>query len=162
MAVGSTFYITSTRHDAPAPERATTTTTAGGDDGGRPFWGKDGFTFGDILDAINPLQHLPVVSTAYRAATEDAISPGARILGGALFGGIFGLFGAVFNAVVEQATGRDIGANIVAMFEGDDGPAGAVTVAAAPSLTTRAAIEAYSTTAERPIRIAAARFDRTL
>ena len=31
----------------------------------KPF-GEDGLTFGDILDVINPLQHIPVISTIYR------------------------------------------------------------------------------------------------
>src|SRR5690349_12138760 len=50
------------------------------------LWGKDGFSFGALLDAINPLQHIPVVSTIYRAATGDTIGPAPRIMGGALFG----------------------------------------------------------------------------
>src|SRR3546814_6236130 len=44
-------------------------------------------TFGDFLDIINPLQHIPLVSTLYRAITGDEISPHARILGATLFGG---------------------------------------------------------------------------
>ena len=53
------------------------------DDGGSGFFGADGLTFGDVLDVINPLQHIPVVSTIYRAITGDEISPGARVAGGA-------------------------------------------------------------------------------
>lgn len=50
------------------------------------FFGKDGLTFGDLLDVINPLQHIPMVSSIYRAVTGDEISPGARVAGGALYG----------------------------------------------------------------------------
>ncbi len=39
--------------------------------GNKPFWGKDGFTFADVLDVVNPLQHLPVVSKYYREQTGD-------------------------------------------------------------------------------------------
>ncbi|MDH3703207.1 MAG: hypothetical protein OEU46_18035 [Alphaproteobacteria bacterium] len=85
------------------------------------MFGTDGFTFRDLLDIINPLQHIPVVSTAYRAATGDTLDPGARLLGGVLFGGIGGLAAAVVNAVVEQETGNDIGGNIVAALTGDNG-----------------------------------------
>ena len=35
------------------------------------LWGNDGFSFRDILDVINPLQHLPVVSGIYRKLSED-------------------------------------------------------------------------------------------
>ncbi len=90
-------------------------------DGGRgdALFGDDGLTFGDILDVINPLQHIPVVSTIYRAVTGDEISPGARVAGGALFGGPIGFAVAAANAVVEAATGDDIGETIVAMVTGD-------------------------------------------
>jgi hypothetical protein len=41
------------------------------------FWSTDeGPTFAEFLDIINPLQHIPVVSTIYRAITGDQISPG--------------------------------------------------------------------------------------
>ncbi|HCZ12942.1 MAG TPA: hypothetical protein DHV16_12065, partial [Nitrospiraceae bacterium] len=50
-----------------------------------------GVSFGDILDIVNPLQHIPVVSTVYRSETGDKISPGSRIIGGAIFGQLFGL-----------------------------------------------------------------------
>ncbi len=33
------------------------------------------FSFDDFLDIINPLQHLPVISTIYRAITHDTINP---------------------------------------------------------------------------------------
>ncbi|MDD9913723.1 MAG: hypothetical protein OXR03_24470 [Rhodospirillaceae bacterium] len=87
------------------------------------FFGKDGLTFGDVLDIINPLQHIPVVSTVYRAISGDEISPGARVAGGALFGGPIGFAVATANAMVEAATGEDIGENVMtAMFGDSDGP----------------------------------------
>ena len=41
----------------------------------KPFtlFGEDGFTFADFLDIINPLQHIPVLSTLYRHLTGDTI-----------------------------------------------------------------------------------------
>ena len=47
-------------------------------------------TFGDVLDLVNPLQHLPGISTVYRRLTGDVISPAMRLAGGALFGGPLG------------------------------------------------------------------------
>lgn len=104
---------------------------ADGGTGGELF-GKDGLTFGDVLDVINPLQHIPVVSHLYREITGDEISPAARVAGGALFGGPIGLAVATVNAVVEATTGNDIGETIAAAFTGDAAEAEAKHAKAAP------------------------------
>ena len=106
---------------APAPPSA---------DGARMF-GDDGLTFGDFLDVINPLQHIPILSAIYRELTGDQISPAARIAGGGLFGGIFGLFAAVANVAIEQGTGQDVGSHVMAMFDGEPAADGATRLAAA-------------------------------
>lgn len=51
------------------------------------FAGDGALTFGDFLDIINPLQHLPLVSTIYRAITGDDISVGSRAAGALIYGG---------------------------------------------------------------------------
>ncbi len=79
----------------------------------------DGLTFADLLDTINPLHHLPVIGTLYREITGDQISPGARVIGGGLFGGPIGLVASMVDAAVAEGTGRDIGGNILAMVKGD-------------------------------------------
>lgn len=76
-----------------------------------------------VLDVINPLQHLPVISTIYRHITGDEISPAARVVGGTLYGGPIGAAIGVANAVAVQNTGRDIGENVIARAFGKDGPA---------------------------------------
>ena len=73
------------------------------------FLGKDGFNFETLLDIINPLQHLPVVSTLYRQLTGDTISPGAKMLGGGLLGGITGLVASAADSIFEQINGKDMG-----------------------------------------------------
>lgn len=79
----------------------------------RPF-GDDGLSFGDLLDVVNPLQHIPLVGAIYRRLTGDDLSPASRVAGGALFGGPIGaLLGAV-NAVIEQATGHELGEQMLA------------------------------------------------
>ncbi len=65
------------------------------------------FGFADLLDVINPLQHLPGVGIAYRAATGDDIKAPMRILGGALFGGPIGMIAAAVYSVAEQIIGYD-------------------------------------------------------
>ncbi len=83
-----------------------------------PFWGKDGFDFADILDIINPLQHLPIISRLYRQQTEDEASEGSRLLGGMVFGGlmggIVGAISALTNSVVRHETRQDLGDFLIA------------------------------------------------
>ena len=88
-------------------------------------WGSDGFGFRDVLDIINPLQHIPVVSSIYRAVTGDEIASAPRAIGGAIYGGPIGLLAAVSNSIVEAETGSDIGETAIAALGGsqDDGSA---------------------------------------
>lgn len=83
----------------------------------------DGFGFDDFLDIINPLQHLPVIGTAYRAITGDAIETPARLAGGALFGGIFGFLGAVGSAAYEEVVGESVDETLLSLFGLGDEPA---------------------------------------
>ncbi|MEH6629414.1 MAG: hypothetical protein V7776_01225 [Halopseudomonas aestusnigri] len=78
------------------------------------------FGFLDFLDIINPLQHIPVVSSIYREITGDELKPTARVFGGMLFGGPSGFVSAIANSIVEETTGKDIGANILEAFLGPD------------------------------------------
>jgi len=82
----------------------------------------DGLSFGDLLDAINPLQHLPIISTLYREITGDGIKPTARIIGGALYGGPIGAGFAVAEAVLEEASGADTGGHIMSLLTGEKSP----------------------------------------
>ena len=77
-------------------------------------------SFGDFLDLINPLQHIPVVGTIYRALTGDEISAPASIFGGFLFGGPIGFVAAIANAIFEEASGRDVGETALAALLGDE------------------------------------------
>jgi hypothetical protein len=71
----------------------------------------EGFSFGDIIDIINPLQHLPVIGTLYRKFTGDMIKPFSNIIGGAIFGGPIGAVSSTVNVVVKNSTGKDIAEN---------------------------------------------------
>lgn len=83
-------------------------------------FGADGFTFLDFLDIINPLQHIPLVSSLYRNVTGDEIDPASRVIGGTLFGGPVGTVAAMANLSIEQNTGKDMGEHVMAFFGGDD------------------------------------------
>jgi len=78
------------------------------------------FTFGDFLDIINPLQHIPVVSTLYRELTGDEISPHARIMGDTLFGGPMGFVSSIANVFYEEVAGEDPGETLLAFFTGEE------------------------------------------
>jgi|GEM_PF-1117744 len=92
------------------------------------------FSFGDLLDVVNPLQHLPLVSDLYREVTGDEISPPARVVGSTLYGGALGAAASLVNTVVEQATGDDIGGHVLAFLTGEEeAPAPVQTADARPA-----------------------------
>ncbi len=78
--------------------------------------GQEALGFFDLLDIVNPLQHIPVVSTVYRQVTGDEISAPARVLGGALFLGPIGFITSAFNAAVDAVSGSDVGETVWAAF----------------------------------------------
>lgn len=65
-------------------------------------------SFETVVDAVNPLQHLPVVSTLYRSATGDEIGSAARLAGGFLFGGPLGLLTGAATIAFEALTGTSV------------------------------------------------------
>lgn len=89
-----------------------------GSKGGEGFWGEDGFTFGDLIDIINPLQHIPIVSTIYRAITGDEIGAGPRMIGGAALGGVAGFAASAVGAMVHSETGMEVGEHVLASMTG--------------------------------------------
>ena len=70
--------------------------------------GGEDIGFGDFIDLINPLHHLPVIGPLYREITGDEIKPAAQILGGFLYGGPVGLVTSASQAIAEEATGKDV------------------------------------------------------
>lgn len=112
-----------------------TTRTANAEPAG--FWGEDGFSFGDLLDIVNPLQQLPVVGTVYRALTGDTISPGARMIGGIAFGGPVGMIGAMMENATMDASGNTAGDRALAALIGEDEDTGGTALAAADAASGR-------------------------
>lgn len=67
------------------------------------------FGFWDLVDIINPLQHIPIVNSIYRHVTGDEIGSVARVAGGALYGGVVGAaFGAANAVAAYETDGKDI------------------------------------------------------
>lgn len=86
---------------------------------------KEAFEFGDIIDMINPLQHLPVVGMIYRKLSGDTIKPFSNIIGGAIFGGPVGAVSSTVNAIVKDRTGKDVAENAFAAIGINIAPEGA-------------------------------------
>lgn len=101
-----------------ARDSAQPSTSKATEDGGFSFFGKDGFNFWDIVDVVNPLQHIPVISNVYRAITGDEIGAAAKIAGGALFGGGIGAAFQAADVAVEAFSGKDMGGHAVALATG--------------------------------------------
>lgn len=80
------------------------------------IFGLGEFEFSDLLDVVNPLQHLPGVAPVYRASTGDTISTAARLAGGALLGGPVGFAIAAIDAGIAALTGEDIGGHVVSFL----------------------------------------------
>lgn len=117
-------HVEIARHDETArPEEATQPSQSLQMESGDSLklWNKESFSFWDILDIINPLQHLPIVSTLYRSVGGNSIGAVARVIGGALYGrigGIASMVSSVVNAVIGVITGKDVGERIYAMLFG--------------------------------------------
>jgi len=86
------------------------------------IWQSGKFSFGDFIDMINPLQHLPVISGIYRKFTGDEMGDAARMIGGAIYGAVLGswisgLASAVANVFVSHSTGKDIPEHVMDVAE---------------------------------------------
>jgi len=76
------------------------------------------FSFHNLLSIINPLEHLPVIGTIYRAITGTHIGVPERIAGDALYGGLWGAVSGAADAAFEAITGKDFGSTVLALFTG--------------------------------------------
>lgn len=79
-----------------------------------------GFSFHDLLSIFNPLQHIPVIGTLYRAVTGDTIGTPEKIAGDTLYGGLLGAVASIADAAFEKITGKDVGDTVLALFSGSN------------------------------------------
>jgi hypothetical protein len=85
---------------------ASATTQTASTDSGSSFWD-------DLLDVVNPLQHLPGVGTVYRAVTGDKIGDVEKIAGDTLYGGPVGLVSSLADLAFEKVTGKNFGDTVM-------------------------------------------------
>ncbi len=74
---------------------------------------KKKLSFFDILDIVNPLQHIPVVNSIYRRLTGDEMHPVSRLAGSALFGGPIGAVMGSVDALFAQENGQYFGDRVL-------------------------------------------------
>lgn len=71
-------------------------------------FGDNGLELTDGFDAVNILQHLPVVSTIYQETTGDTLDAAAKLSGGFIYGGSLGLALSAVDLAVEYVSGSSI------------------------------------------------------
>lgn len=87
------------------------------------FFGADGLSWHDVVDAINPLEHIPIISELFDSATDHTPSTAAKLAGGALLGGPLGFIASLASVIFETQTGHGIGGAVLAALSGDQTPA---------------------------------------
>jgi len=77
--------------------------------------------FKDLVDLINPFQHIPLIRNIYQAATgDDTMKPAIKFMGDTLFGGPLAAVSSGVDAVIKQASGKDMMETVVGWFSHDD------------------------------------------
>ena len=94
-------------------------------------WKNGSFGFHDVLDLLNPLQHIPVIGSVYRWLTDDVPGNVSRIIGDGLFGGPIGLVTGALSVALKEETGKDPGEMAISLFTGSDTETPEAAVAAA-------------------------------
>lgn len=97
----------------PAAPNAPSMTTASNSDSA-----SSGFSFHDLIEIVNPLQHIPIVSTIYRALTGDQPKTFDKAAGDLLYGGPIGFIASLADSLFEKVTGHDVGSTVLALLTG--------------------------------------------
>jgi len=90
--------------------------------------------FHHLWDVINPLQHLPVIGTIYRAITGEHLDPVEKIAGDTLYGGLWGAVSSIADVAFESITGKSFEDTALALFKSDDKIKVASTKVAVPTI----------------------------
>lgn len=73
--------------------------------------------FKDVLDLINPLEHLPIISNVYHAIVgESTAKPAVKLVGDAVYGGPLGMLSGGVDAIIKQASGKDMVETVAGWF----------------------------------------------
>jgi len=113
--------------DPASAATPTVTVTAPAPSAIKAFDEDGGPSFSDVLDILNPLQHIPIINTIYQHLTGDTEGAVADVAGGTLWAGPIGLVGSLIDLAVKSDTGKSISDNILSWLglEDDDKDAAA-------------------------------------
>ena len=95
---------------------------------------QEGF-FHHLWNVVNPLQHVPVIGTIYRAITGEHLDPVEKIAGDTLYGGLWGAVSSIADVAFEGLTGKSFEDTALALFKSDSSPKLASTKVVAPTIT---------------------------
>jgi len=90
--------------------------------------------FHHLLDVVNPLQHLPVIGTIYRAITGERLDAVEKIAGDTLYGGLWGAVASIADVAFEGLTGKSFEDTALALFKGNSATKVAGVKVAAPTI----------------------------
>lgn len=90
--------------------------------------------FQHLLNVVNPLQHLPIIGTIYRAITGEHLDPVEKIAGDTLYGGLWGAVSSIADVAFEGLTGKSFEDTALALFKSDGSSKVASTRVAAPAI----------------------------
>ncbi|MEI7668771.1 MAG: hypothetical protein WCJ33_01655 [Pseudomonadota bacterium] len=83
-----------------------------------------GISFSDIFDAANPLQHIPLVSSAYRSLSGNSISTFSKLVGDTIYGlplaggsKLLSVASSVADAAIKELSGKDMTDNILSIAD---------------------------------------------
>jgi hypothetical protein len=107
---GDSWHAPKANAQTASAAPATKTASAGD---GKSFWD-------DVLDVVNPLQHLPIVGTIYRSITGDKMGDLEKVAGDTLYGGPLGLVSSLADVAFEKITGKDFEDTVLGLFQGGD------------------------------------------
>jgi hypothetical protein len=119
MSVYSPEYHAMIHSPSPAAQNAAPTATQNAATAAAKSGNQDEGFFHHLLDVVNPLQHLPVISTIYRAITGEHLGAVERIAGDTLYGGLWGAVSSVADVAFEGITGKSVEDTVLAWFKGD-------------------------------------------
>jgi hypothetical protein len=128
MSVYSSEYHAMVMSPGPAPTGSASAVAKDADQPHESF-------FHHLLDVVNPLQHLPVIGTIYRAITGEHLDPVEKIAGDTLYGGLWGAVTSIADVAFEGITGKSFEDTALALFKGDDKVMVASNQVVAPSIT---------------------------
>lgn len=117
--------------------------------------GSTTMSFNDFVDMVNPLQHIPVISSVYRSITGDTINPVSRVAGDIMYSAPMGLasaaisgINAIANSALEATTGTDGMGHVMASLFGTNNSTPNTSIAeATPAVVTFPALNPTPVTA---------------